>query len=87
MIDRELECMGNIIGMHVLQDRRAGKVTDGFLPSGLPWVVDGQPARWRVGRPLGGTNGITREQALKLEVLAKQAAQAPLGPSPKGTSP
>ena len=69
-------------GRHALKDRRIGKVTDGVLPSGLPWVVNGEPARWRVGRPRGGTNGITRDQAVELETMARQAAAAPLGPSP-----
>ncbi|MGV3617660.1 MAG: hypothetical protein ACO1SV_20230 [Fimbriimonas sp.] len=56
-------------------DMRVGKVRDGILASGLPWVVNGEPARWRVGRPKGGTNGVTMEQALELEASAREAAR------------
>jgi hypothetical protein len=63
-------------GEMLRKDARAGKVRDGILTSGLPWVVKGEPARWRVGRPKGGTNGVTKEQALWLEEAAGQARKA-----------
>jgi hypothetical protein len=53
----------------LLRDARAGMVREGWLSSGLPWVVNGEPARWRVGRPKGGTHGVTKEQALELQGL------------------
>lgn len=63
-------------GQMMRKDARNGKVRDGILPSGLPWVVKGEPARWRVGRPKGGTNGVTMEQALWLEEAAEAARKA-----------
>lgn len=52
----------------VLQaDLNAGFVQGGSLSSQLPWVVNGAPARWRTGRPRGGTTGVTTLQAMHLE--------------------
>jgi hypothetical protein len=48
-------------------DARAGTVEDGTLYSGLPWVVRGEPARWRLGAASGGTSGVTKEEALAFE--------------------
>lgn len=73
-------------GQMLRKDARKGTVRDGILSSGLPWVVNGEPARWRVGRPKGGTNGVTKEQALWLEQaveMARKAAEnAPSPPLP-----
>lgn len=63
-------------GQMLRRDARAGTVKDGILKSGLPWVVRGEPARWRVGRPKGGTNGVTLELALWLEEAAEAARKA-----------
>ena len=55
---------------------------DGVLSSGLPWVIGGEPARWRVGRPKGGLNGISKTDALQLELWTRQAVPAPSPASP-----
>lgn len=49
------------------RDARKGVVRNGWLSSGMPWVIDGEPARWRTGRSRGGTNSVTKEQAIALE--------------------
>lgn len=55
-------------GTILLRDRKQGTVTDGNLSSGLPWVVRGEPARWRIAQPKGGSyHGITVEAARGLE--------------------
>lgn len=74
---------------HLLKrDAKDGTVTDGMLRSGLPWAVRGEPARWRLGTAKGGTNGVSREEALALEddeeeldsELARQAMEAGAAP-------
>lgn len=65
----------------LIRDAKAGVVRDGWLSSGMPWVVNGEPARWRVGRPRGGAHGVTKDQALALEGLA-QAPTTGEGNSP-----
>lgn len=53
--------------LHLLNDMKAGIVRDGSLASGLPWVVRGEPAQWRLGMSRGGREGVTREEAIRLE--------------------
>jgi hypothetical protein len=55
----------------LMRDARAGMVEDGHLASGMPWVVEGEPARWRVGTAKGTTSGVTIDQAWALEALAR----------------
>jgi hypothetical protein len=55
-------------GTTILRDRKRGEVIDGTLPSGLPWVVKGEPARWRVAQPKGGAyHRVTIAEAKALE--------------------
>ncbi|MGV3617659.1 MAG: hypothetical protein ACO1SV_20225 [Fimbriimonas sp.] len=49
------------------EDAEAGIVRDGALASGLPWVVDGEPARWRLGRAAGSGSAVSKEQAILLQ--------------------
>lgn len=51
-------------------DARTGVVENGSLNSGMPWVIGGEPARWRVGTAKGSTNGVTITHAWALELLA-----------------
>ena len=57
------------------RDVRAGVVREGWLSSGMPWVVKGEPARWRTGRAVGGTNAVTKAQAIASENAAAEARQ------------
>ncbi len=84
---RKRWAFGNLL----LKEERAGIVENGILPSGLPWVVSGQPARWRVGRAKGDRSGVTLQLARSLEDWAagasEQMAPAPASPLPNQRSP
>jgi hypothetical protein len=58
-----------------MRDAKAGVVRDGWLPSDMPWVIGGEPARWRIGRVVNGTNAVTKEQAIALEQTAAPAGE------------
>jgi hypothetical protein len=75
-------------GGQLRRDQRTGTVRDGRLASGTPWVVDGEPARWRTGWIRGGSEyWLSRERADRLEAKAAGPSAAPQAVAPATTAP